>query len=106
MGDARDRCLRGKEQARPAARPGRARGGDHHYAPRQGGGTARAADTGVQPRRGPCREQAHSRARREAKARSLRVEVVEILPGRRPAVSLVLDSSAALAWIYSDETTD
>jgi predicted nucleic acid-binding protein len=25
---------------------------------------------------------------------------------RRPAVSLVLDSSAALAWIYDDETTD
>ena len=31
---------------------------------------------------------------------------VEILPGRRPAVSLVLDSSAVLAWIYADETTE
>jgi predicted nucleic acid-binding protein len=31
---------------------------------------------------------------------------MEILPGRRPAVSLVLDSSAALAWIYADETTE
>jgi predicted nucleic acid-binding protein len=31
---------------------------------------------------------------------------MEILPRRRPAVSLVLDSSATLAWIYADETTD
>ena len=31
---------------------------------------------------------------------------VESFPGRRPAVSLVLDSSATLAWIYADETTD
>ena len=31
---------------------------------------------------------------------------MEILPGRRPSVSLVLDSSATLAWIYSDETTE
>src|SRR5260370_42474912 len=31
---------------------------------------------------------------------------MEILPGRRPAVSLVLDSSAALAWIYAEETTE
>ena len=31
---------------------------------------------------------------------------VEIFPGRKPAVSLVLDSSATLAWIYADETTD
>lgn len=31
---------------------------------------------------------------------------MEILPGRRPAVSLVLDSSATLAWLYSDETTE
>ena len=31
---------------------------------------------------------------------------VEIFPGRRPAVSLVLDSSATLAWIYAEETTD
>jgi len=34
------------------------------------------------------------------------VDGVEILPGRRPAVSLVLDSSAVLAWIYADETTE
>jgi len=26
-------------------------------------------------------------------------------PGRRPAVSLVLDSSVTLAWVYSQETT-
>jgi predicted nucleic acid-binding protein len=31
---------------------------------------------------------------------------MEGLPRRRPAVSLVLDSSAALAWIYDEETTD
>jgi predicted nucleic acid-binding protein len=31
---------------------------------------------------------------------------VEILPGRRSLVSLVLDSSATLAWIYSDEVTE
>lgn len=31
---------------------------------------------------------------------------VEILPGSRPAVRLVLDSSATLAWIYAEETTD
>src|ERR1700687_3091629 len=31
---------------------------------------------------------------------------METLPGRRPPVSLVLDSSATLAWIYSDETTE
>lgn len=31
---------------------------------------------------------------------------MEDLSGRRPSVSLVLDSSATLAWIYSDETTD
>ena len=31
---------------------------------------------------------------------------MEILPGRGPAVSLALDSSAALAWIYAEETTD
>src|SRR5438874_12096754 len=31
---------------------------------------------------------------------------VEIFPGRKPAVSLVLDSSATLAWIYAEETTD
>jgi predicted nucleic acid-binding protein len=31
---------------------------------------------------------------------------MESLPGRRSPVSLVLDSSATLAWIYSDETTD
>ena len=31
---------------------------------------------------------------------------MEGLSRRRPAVSLVLDSSAALAWIYDDETTD
>ena len=31
---------------------------------------------------------------------------VESFPGRRPAVSLVLDSSATLAWIYAEETTD
>ena len=31
---------------------------------------------------------------------------MEILPGRRPAVSLVPDSSAALAWIHAEETTD
>ena len=31
---------------------------------------------------------------------------MEILPGRRPPVSLVLDSSVTLAWIYSDETTE
>lgn len=31
---------------------------------------------------------------------------MEILPGPGPTVSLVLDSSAALAWIYADETTE
>jgi hypothetical protein len=31
---------------------------------------------------------------------------VEIFPERRPAVSLVLDSSATLAWIYAEETID
>ncbi len=31
---------------------------------------------------------------------------MESLPGSRPAVSLVLDSSATLAWIYAEETTD
>jgi predicted nucleic acid-binding protein len=31
---------------------------------------------------------------------------MESLPGRRSSVSLVLDSSATLAWIYGDETTD
>lgn len=31
---------------------------------------------------------------------------LESFPGRRPAVSLVLDSSATLAWIYAEETTD
>jgi predicted nucleic acid-binding protein len=31
---------------------------------------------------------------------------MEGLSRRRPAVSLVLDSSAALAWIYDDEATD
>ena len=31
---------------------------------------------------------------------------MEGLAGRRPALSLVLDSSAALAWIYDDEATD
>lgn len=31
---------------------------------------------------------------------------MEGLSRRRPAVSLVLDSSAALAWIYDEETTD
>src|SRR5215831_17321777 len=30
---------------------------------------------------------------------------MEILPGRRAPVSLVLDSSATLAWSYSEETT-
>src|SRR5262249_1684119 len=30
---------------------------------------------------------------------------MEILPGRRAQVSLVLDSSATLAWIYSEETS-
>ena len=39
---------------------------------------------------------------------SLRLQLVrvEIVSGRRTAVSLVLDSSATLAWIYGDETTD
>src|SRR5665213_1999904 len=31
---------------------------------------------------------------------------MEELPGRRAAVRIVLDSSATLAWIYGDETTD
>jgi hypothetical protein len=31
---------------------------------------------------------------------------VEILPGGRSPVSLVLDSSATLAWTYGDETTE
>jgi predicted nucleic acid-binding protein len=31
---------------------------------------------------------------------------VEILPRSRPAVSLVLDSSATPAWIYAEETTN
>src|SRR5208282_5812260 len=31
---------------------------------------------------------------------------MESFPGRRPAVSLVLDSSATLAWIYADEVND
>ena len=31
---------------------------------------------------------------------------MEILPGPRAALSLVLDSSAALAWVYAEETTD
>jgi hypothetical protein len=31
---------------------------------------------------------------------------MEVLPGPRPPVSLVLDSSATLAWIYGDETTE
>jgi hypothetical protein len=31
---------------------------------------------------------------------------MEILPGRRPPVSLVLGSSTTLAWTYSDETTE
>jgi hypothetical protein len=52
------------------------------------------------------RHMAHPGARGEAEARFLRVGRVEILPGPRPAVSLVLDSSAALAWIYAEETTD
>ena len=30
---------------------------------------------------------------------------MEGLPRRRPHVSLILDSSATLAWIYGDETT-
>lgn len=31
---------------------------------------------------------------------------MEKLAGRRPPVSLVLDSSVTLAWIYADETTE
>lgn len=31
---------------------------------------------------------------------------MDILPGRRPAVSPAFDSSAAFAWICSQETTD
>jgi predicted nucleic acid-binding protein len=31
---------------------------------------------------------------------------MEDLPGRRPPVSLVLDSSVTLAWLYSDEITE
>jgi prevent-host-death family protein len=57
------------------------------------------------------REQARAaiqriRERSAAQVRPLRLVRVEILPGRRPRVSLVLDSSATLAWIYSEETTE
>ena len=46
------------------------------------------------------------RPRRAAQAWPLRLVRLEILPGRGSSVSLVLDSSATLAWIYSDETTE
>ena len=45
-------------------------------------------------RPGPSRHTPHPRARGEAEARPLRMAGVEILPERRPTVSLVLDSSA------------
>jgi predicted nucleic acid-binding protein len=49
---------------------------------------------------------AYPRPRGAEQARSFRLARMESLPGRRPSMSLVLDSSATLAWIYSDETTD
>ena len=58
------------------------------------------------------REQAHAALRRireraeSAQAWPLRLGRVEIVPGSRSPMSLVLDSSATLAWIYSDETTE
>ena len=59
-----------------------------------------------QPRASPRRHPTNSRARRAAQVQPLRLVRVEILPGRWPRVSLVLDSSATLAWIYSEETTE
>src|SRR5262249_29874297 len=60
----------------------------------------------LQPRPSARRPKTHPRSRGKAEARALPVVRMEILPGPRPAVSLVLDSSATLAWIYAEETTD
>ena len=73
---------------------------------------AKAVARLVPPQRAFNRDQAGAAIKRtrkraeNAEARALRVGRMEILPGRRPAVSLVIDSSAALAWIYAEETTD
>jgi hypothetical protein len=40
----------------------------------------------------------------KAQAWPFRLVRVEILPGGSSSVSLVLDSSTTLAWIYSDKT--
>src|SRR5208282_2088367 len=65
---------------------------------------ARAAQG--QPRGSARCPSSHSRARGSGRARPLRLDRVEGLPRRRPLVSLVLDSSATLAWIFGDETTE
>lgn len=57
------------------------------------------------------REQARAanqriRARARSKVRSIRLGRVEGLPRRGSPVSLVLDSSTTLAWIFGDETTE
>jgi len=63
---------------------------------------AKAVARLVPPQRAFNRDQAGAAIKRtrkraeNAEARALRVGRMEILPGRRPAVSLVIDSSAAL----------
>ena len=75
---------------------------------RHGKDVARIVPARSRPGRdaGARRNSAHPRARRSGEAWPVRLGGMEGLPRRRPAVSLVLDSSAALAWIYDDEATD
>ena len=98
-------AFEGEEQTRPAARCGGARRGDCHHPTRQGGGPTGARTADRQPSRCPCRTGTHSGAGRKSQTGPLRLDRVEVVSRRRTSVSLVLDSSATLAWIYGDETT-
>src|ERR1019366_7388979 len=101
----RDRRLRREEPARHPARLGRARRGGRHYPPRQGRRQAGAGQARRRSREGSRRAAADSRAGKTAQGQH-HARGHQGLARRRPAVSLVLDSSATLAWIYQDEVSD
>src|ERR1022692_406466 len=101
---AGDRGLRGQEHVGHFARPRGARRGDRHHPARQGGGPPCAKLRWNRPRAGSRRLIADSRPGEETETRSVRLAGPESRPGRRPAMSLVLDSSATLAWVYATET--
>src|ERR1019366_4359059 len=100
--NARDGRLRGEEQIRPPAPPGRARRGDRHHTARQGRGETRAGSTRLRPRKGPPGRRRHPRSQQGRHARRPEDQGPD---QRRPAVSFVVDSSVALSWCFEDERT-